>query len=269
MKLYYLLMLFTNLYFAQNKKFIYEYNYIPDSTDRKHIVTEIMILNINKEKSEFYSLIKYQSDSTLLADSQKGILTMPPNKEMNNERVIKHTQSHTIEYVTILSNAQYWVHQKVDLKWSLISEFDKISGYNVQKATAEFGGRKWVAWFSKDIPIQDGPYKFYGLPGLILKIEDTYKNHIFELKGIENTKSDFKYPELNNYQIVKVTYPQYVKANKNYRKNPLAGTIDSYIDFTDSMGVFHRGIDTFRESEKIATERISRDNNILELDLLK
>lgn len=33
-----------------------------------------------------------------------------------------------------------------------------------QKATCDFAGRKWIAWFTTEIPIQDGPYKFYGLP---------------------------------------------------------------------------------------------------------
>ena len=47
-------------------------------------------------------------------------------------------------------------------------------------------GRKWTAWFTTEIPIQDGPYKFRGLPGLIVKIEDETKSHCFALNGIKN-----------------------------------------------------------------------------------
>ncbi|RTZ46452.1 GLPGLI family protein [Chryseobacterium arthrosphaerae] len=36
--------------------------------------------------------------------------------------------------------------------------------FNTQKAVCDFAGRKWTAWFTADLPIQDGPYKFYGLP---------------------------------------------------------------------------------------------------------
>ena len=78
--------------------------------------------------------------------------------------------------------------QLINLKWNILADFTSILGYDVQKATTEFGGRKWIAWFAKEIPIQSGPYKFFGLPGLILKIEDIHKNHIFELKGIRATK---------------------------------------------------------------------------------
>jgi GLPGLI family protein len=47
------------------------------------------------------------------------------------------------------------------------------------------------------MPIQDGPYKFHGLPGLILKIEDETKSHSFALKGIKSLSEDFIYPEVN------------------------------------------------------------------------
>src|SRR5690606_38747581 len=50
----------------------------------------------------------------------------------------------------------------------------------------DFGGRCWVAWFVPDIPIADGPYKFCGLPGLILNMEDTTGSWRFAFVGIEH-----------------------------------------------------------------------------------
>ncbi|MCL1668789.1 GLPGLI family protein [Elizabethkingia ursingii] len=76
----------------------------------------------------------------------------------------------------------------------MLSDFSKekreILSYPVQKATTEFGGRKWTAWFSTSLPFSDGPYKFYGLPGLILKIIDSSNNHDYELISIKKIKSD-------------------------------------------------------------------------------
>jgi len=255
--------------FGQNKQFLYEHKFIPDSTNVKNIEKEIMVLNINKDKSEFYSFEKYKSDSTMNADFKKGVLSMPFSKKMNSDRVVRAINTQKIEFITIVPDYRYSVSQNIDLKWNVFAEFNKILGYDVQKATTEFGGRKWIAWFAKEIPIHSGPYKFFGLPGLILKIEDTHKNHIFELKGIKATKGDFIYPYVNNFKDMKITYPKYVKIYKNFRKDPMAGSVGAFPDQTDANGVFHSGEEVFRLFEKQALEELKKDNNIIELELLK
>lgn len=265
-----ILLIFTSInIFGQNKQFFYEYQFIPDSTNVENVEKEIMVLNIDNGKSEFYSFEKYKSDSTLNADAKKGIFSMPPNIKMNKDRVVRNTNTQKIEFITPLEPYRYSVSQNINLKWNILAEFNHILGYNVQKATTEFGGRKWIAWFAKEIPIQGGPYKFFGLPGLILKIEDVHKSHIFELKGIKGTKGDFNYPYVNNLKSVKITYPKYVKIYKNFRKNPMAGSVGSFPDQTDANGVFHSGNEIFRQFEKAILEDLKKDNNIIELDLLK
>lgn len=59
------------------------------------------------------------------------------------------------------------------INWKLSNEYKTIKNYNCQKATCDFRGRSYVAWFTNEIPISEGPWKFKGLPGLILEMEDT------------------------------------------------------------------------------------------------
>lgn len=265
-----IILIFTSInIFGQNKQFLYEYKSIPDSTNLKNVEKEIMVLNMSNDKSEFYSFEKYKVDSTLNADFKKGVSSMLPDKKMNRDRVVRDINTQKIEFITIVPDYRYSVSQNIDLKWNTVPEFNNILGYGVQKATTEFGGRKWIAWFAKDIPIQSGPYKFFGLPGLILKIEDVHKNHIFELKGIKDTKGDFNYPYVNNFKHMKITYSKYVKIYKNFRKNPMAGSVGAFPDQTDANGVFHSGNEVFRRFEKMALEDLKKDNNIIELELLK
>lgn len=40
---------------------------------------------------------------------------------------------------------------------------------------------EWTAWFTTELPISDGPYKFHGLPGLILKIYDKTNTYSFDI----------------------------------------------------------------------------------------
>ena len=264
-----LFLILTNFAFAQNKLFLYDYKFIPDSTNREDLKDELMILNIQKDRSEFYSSERYASDSTQVAQSKKGIMAMPFNKEMISDRVIKFPNSNVINYITFMSWDKYTVKQDIDLKWHLENSFDTILGYKVQKATTDFGGRKWSAWFTKEIPIQDGPYKFKNLPGLILKIEDTDRNHTFELKGIKNNTTEFDYPNVNNSKGYNLNYDQYVKKYKNYRKNPTADLVGKIPDQRDSNGNFRTAAEVIKDLNNIWLERFKKENNLIEINLLK
>lgn len=67
-----------------------------------------------------------------------------------------------------------------NFKWEILSDTLNILNFRAQKARVNFRGREYFAWFTTDIKISDGPYKFHGLPGLILKIESTDHKYTFE-----------------------------------------------------------------------------------------
>ena len=69
--------------------------------------------------------------------------------------------------------------------WQITAETDTINNYVCQKAICDFGGRTWEAWFTSELPFSDGPYKFSGLPGLILNIADTENHYSWKILSIE------------------------------------------------------------------------------------
>jgi len=64
-------------------------------------------------------------------------------------------------------------------QWRLTDGVKKIGGFNCQKATIEFRGREYTAWFTEEIPVPFGPWKFQGLSGLILEVYD--KDGVFHI----------------------------------------------------------------------------------------
>ena len=56
--------------------------------------------------------------------------------------------------------------------WTLTGEKKVISGYEAQRATCQFRGRSYEAWFTPSIPISAGPNFFGGLFGLILELHN-------------------------------------------------------------------------------------------------
>ncbi|WP_326982426.1 GLPGLI family protein [Chryseobacterium sp. MYb264] len=95
-----------------------------------------------------------------------------------------------------------------------------ILGYKTHMARTEFGGRKWIAWYSTDLPISDGPYKFHGLPGLILRITDSENTYQFEIKGIIKEKNNIEKRNFSYDQPMKISPKQWDIFWKKYNKQP-------------------------------------------------
>lgn len=76
-------------------------------------------------------------------------------------------------------------------EWEIADESKEILGYQCFRAVSEYRGRRWTVWFTPEIPIQDGPWKLCGLPGLIMEAYDTKNDYSFKAKGLiqnENLK---------------------------------------------------------------------------------
>jgi GLPGLI family protein len=71
--------------------------------------------------------------------------------------------------------------------WQVHNEKRKIDSFLCTKATVFFRGRYYTAWFDDKIPISNGPWKFGGLPGLIVEIQDNEKRVFWRLQKIERT----------------------------------------------------------------------------------
>lgn len=228
-----LLCIVSNFLLAQNQRYLYEYKFIPDSTNKAAVITENMFLDTSKEGSLFYSEDVYKSDSIRKVmlekqiQSQKNSMNMSFNLSDKPKGKVRYKVSKTYpDYNTFLlaqiSGDAYQVSDPRNFEWKISPEKEKIGEWQAQKAEADFGGRHWIAWFATEIPLQDGPYKFHGLPGLIVKIADKTGSHQFELKGVKN--SYVKYDSENQMRSTKyinIDLAQYKKLIKDYEQDPL------------------------------------------------
>lgn len=88
------------------------------------------------------------------------------------------------EYVNAQEPFYINYRESTPLNWKLGKEKKVVNGLTCHKANIELYGRKWTAWYSVEIPVSFGPYKFYGLPGLIVSIYDDTETHRFDLEAI-------------------------------------------------------------------------------------
>lgn len=85
----------------------------------------------------------------------------------------------------------YYEEPIPQIEWNLVAGTDEICGHECKKATTTFRGRNWTAWYTEEIPIDNGPWKFGCLPGLILKVEDDRKEHVFEAMQLRKSSREF------------------------------------------------------------------------------
>ena len=151
-----------------------------------------------------YSYIVYSFDSTLTVMSKRGAHGVPmlqqiiyPYEIYNNYETGKTLLTYrTLGDGTIL---RFFDNQPL-FKWELKEGYKTILGYKCQQATTRFAGRDYTAWFTMEIPVDAGPYKFNGLPGLILKVEESTGFFVWTAIGISRNNEPIVEYELNKYQ---------------------------------------------------------------------
>ncbi|WP_294238024.1 GLPGLI family protein [uncultured Chryseobacterium sp.] len=188
-------MFLTVFSYAQTTRYIYETSVNPDSINLVSMKTERTFLDVKGGRSLFISENKLIKDSLFasfkpeekeIRKKEEKDFSKPGNRKHFEPTffeyfIIKNIPEQKVSYYDKVGGKQIYYIEDRPAKWEITNETEKQNGYQAQKAQANFGGRIWTAWFTKDIAVSDGPYKFSGLPGLIVKLEDDKGDYKFDL----------------------------------------------------------------------------------------
>jgi len=140
--------------------------------------------------------------------------------------------------VDMLGGNYKYVEDMPSIQWKIDTDTATILTYSCQKATTTFRGRNYTAWFAPDIPSNNGPWKFGGLPGLILKISDESHRYMFECIGMKQFEKpepikffNLRYTTLKREEMDKI-YRRYFKDPIQFWKDIQSG-INGQIDASD------------------------------------
>lgn len=283
-------LLAVSAFFALNaqetaNRFFYELTFKPKKDSAK-IEKVMTVLDVVKDKSIYRDYTLVAQDSILKVEveaMQKSGMFKDLSKSMTMpkfaEKIYKFYPTMKIQYVDRISSGftpmNIGYNEDLKFNWKIDAQKEKIGDYNTQKATTEYGGRKWIAWFASDIPLQDGPYKFYGLPGLIVKISDDGGNYSWELKGNkkvpdfnEVTYIESVMPGGNGGKVQELSYEKFNKTMNDYKKDPFASMrpmltpamLSTKMPGTDAtMGDF------LKQQEKKSKEFYNSNDNPIEI----
>ncbi|MDO4225570.1 MAG: GLPGLI family protein [Bergeyella zoohelcum] len=264
------LMAVSGMAYAQSSRFIYEVSMKIDSTAQP--VVETAYLDVTKDKSVFYGEKRVQRDSLMEKSFQTRTFNpsqMDQLRSKINYKIEKQVSEQKVVQKDRIGRDTYAYTEDRPLDWKIMPETSTIGDYKVQKAETDFAGRHWVAWFTQDVPVMDGPYKFYGLPGLIVKVEDSKGDYSFDLKETKNLNSFPNLSERGN--IISVKRKDYNKQLERYKKDPVSYMTQSRANMPSPPGGggnAPRQLDPEREKEMQPRmlEEIRTNNNPIELN---
>ncbi|HBX47108.1 MAG TPA: hypothetical protein DEG28_14665 [Porphyromonadaceae bacterium] len=216
-------------------KCMYHHTYMNDTLEQT-VREDLLVLQVGKNISKSYSYYTYQNDSlSKTPDGEKKWKEMF-NQSLRNFQIHRNRaqflnsfprkRSTTYVYKNYPSG-QVTVTDAVGRdhvlysdtlnaqNWTITDSIKTILDYSCQMATCHFRGRDWTAWFTADIPVSDGPWKFGGLPGLIMDVSDRGKQYAFTIIGIENMKQEpilFTSPMEINTSYKEIDRKEFLKA---------------------------------------------------------
>lgn len=177
----------------------YETRYISNTGKPEKVTEETMMLEVGKNLSKFYSYTKYVCDSVLAVDYANKTSQEIVNEHIKqyggsklSERTFKGYPSRKVTTLDEVAGiAQLRCEENEERpQWKILADNGNILSYLCEKAECRFKGRTWTAWFTTEIPVSDGPWKLCGLPGLILKAEDSEGHYSFTATGMEQCHTD-------------------------------------------------------------------------------
>lgn len=225
------LILFYGAAFAQNQlqiDYLVTYN-------RLSYIERDATLFINDNISVFNEKMDTSKEIKKEIDDVIDENTLKFDVKYNDKYYKYNSDTKEIVFVdNIIMVGDFMVNDKFPIiDWQLESESKQISNLKCYKASGFFRGRKWIAWYTPEIPFSTGPWKLNGLPGLILEAYDVDKKFSFVAKNIKygvianldiptkdlkkmdfktfvETKEEMSYlkTDLNRDESVKVNFPR-------------------------------------------------------------
>ncbi|OBW40589.1 hypothetical protein AB670_03053 [Chryseobacterium sp. MOF25P] len=202
----------------------YQFKFLKDAKISQNPREGLCVLQIGENYSKFSDTKTLAKDSL----SEKfSHLESVGVKEMNQlftynplwtMESLKSTVDKKVTYQKRYKTKYEYEEIQSELKWQLHNESKKILDYSCKKATVKYRGREFIAWYTMEVPINNGPYVFEGLPGLILELEDSQNKYHFIAVRIDKKPMDIYLR--NDKEILRISRAKFREVEKTYHDNP-------------------------------------------------
>lgn len=204
----------------------YNMKFVPDSTKRENASYADVTLLCNENESLYYSPdakryydYLYKKTSEMVG----GKINLGSLPSYPKVRGIIYKKGNSINAILPVGKYNY-SFEEPKLKWELLNETKTIDGMKCNLAkTITDTGDTFFAWYTQQYPFSEGPFRFKGLPGLIIKLYN--KSKTIEINAVEFKKSFEIIEPLSLGRVITLkSKDEFLKARKTYYENPNVNT---------------------------------------------
>jgi len=199
---------------------LYRYTIRGDTVTKDITYQNDYILNIIIEENvSFFDEIKsLKPGDEGLKETKNKIIWKPKGKNLS--LVYKNYKNNEIYLKQHIDFRFFVVKDSLKIfNWEIKNETKEILGYSCVLAKMNFRGRIYEAWFSMDLPI-GGPWKYDGLPGLILSIYTLDNFLSYEAFQIKTEKKEIELTNVKN-PFIKDKYLTWTDFKSLYKKKAI------------------------------------------------
>lgn len=183
--------------FSQSNKAVMEISYetkiIPDSLNRQDVRQYEMTLfcnatesvYFNHEAKDYYNALSGKKESNASGNISTTLGVFP--KYPKTEYSVYRSGSKITAFLPV--GKYIFSFEEPELQWRILSDTKLIQGFTCRLAqTATETGDTFFAWYTEDLPIPDGPFRFKGLTGIVLEVYN--KTRTIEISAATIKKSE-------------------------------------------------------------------------------
>jgi GLPGLI family protein len=230
----------------------YKFTWIRDTTNKANPYTENMVLYVGQSAGAYRSYDGVVYKAQFKKAFAEAAAASPDGHPMINRRGV----GTEVEYYQFPNEKKLFTKDQLmmnnylvdglmpTINWKTSVDTATFGGLHCQKATCHFKGRDYTAWFCPDLPVQIGPWKLNGLPGVIVDAHDAKNEVVFKFDGVEKAiptppKSEAAVAEKDQPPIlrdldddmnligapprtIKTTQKEFDKLKETMRKDPQA-----------------------------------------------